>query len=61
MSTTTEKDLPDPRDEPKEVIREELGEYRDELEALADLGMGKLSQDAERALNVLQEVDGEGS
>jgi hypothetical protein len=49
---------PDPRDDPEAVIREELGPYRDAIEALADLDMGVLSEDAQKALEIL---DQEGS
>jgi len=48
-------DTTDPREDPETVIREELGPYREAIEALADLDMGVLSEDAERALEILDQ------
>jgi len=48
MSTTdNDTETPDPRDDPEAVIHEELGDHRDAIEALADLDLGVLSEDAE--------------
>jgi len=58
MSTTDDTDSPDPRDDPEAVIREELGDHRDVLEVLADMNMGELSEDARKAVEIL---DQEGS
>jgi hypothetical protein len=55
MSTTdNDTETPDPRDNPKAVIHEELGDHRDAIEALADLDLGVLSEDAEKALEILE-------
>lgn len=53
MSVTDADPAPDPRNDPEAVIREELGEYRETVEALADLDLGVLSEDARRVLEVL--------
>lgn len=50
-------DQPNPREDPETVIREELGEHKDAIEALADLDMGVLSEDARRALEILDQED----
>lgn len=50
-------ETPDPRDDPEAVIREELGDHRDALEALADLDMGVLSEDARKILRILDQED----
>jgi hypothetical protein len=54
--STTDNDIEtaDPRDDPEAVIQEELGDHQDAIEALADLDLGVLSEDAETALEILQ-------
>jgi hypothetical protein len=52
---------PDPRDDPEAVIREELGDHRDALEALADMDLGVLSEDARQALEILDQSQEESS
>jgi len=47
---------PHPRENPKAVIREELGEHREVLEVLADMDLDELSEDAEKALAILDET-----
>lgn len=62
MSTTNKDgDVPDPRENPKAVIHEELGPHRDAIEKLAELDMGVLSDDAETALDVLDDYQEESS
>jgi len=56
MSTINNHD-PDPRDDPEAVIHEELGDHRDAIEALADLDLGVLSEDAEKALRILDQEE----
>jgi hypothetical protein len=60
ISDDTDTDAPNPRDDPEAVIREELGDHRDALEDLAEMDLGPLSADAEKALSILDE-DQEGS
>lgn len=55
--TDNGSEAPDPRDDPEKVIREELGDHREALEALADLDMGVLSEDARKALQILNQED----
>ena len=58
MSTTdNDTETPDPRDDPEAVIHEELGDHRDAIEALADLDLGVLSEDAEKALRILDQEE----
>jgi hypothetical protein len=57
MSTIDNPD-PDPRDDPEAVIREELSEHRDVLEVLADMDLGELSEDAQKALAILDQEEG---
>ena len=58
MSTTdNDTETPDPRDNPEAVIHEELGDHRDAIEALADLDLGVLSEDAEKALRILDQEE----
>jgi hypothetical protein len=57
--THDDNERPDPWDDPEAVIREELGPYREAIEALADLDMGVLSEDAEQALEILDQEDSE--
>ena len=57
MSTINNHD-PDPRDDPEAVIREELSEHRDVLEVLADMDLGELSEDAQKALAILDQEEG---
>jgi hypothetical protein len=58
MSTTNnDTETPDPRDEPEAVIQEELGDHRNAIEALADLDLGVLSEDAEKALRILDQEE----
>jgi len=54
--TQTESNL-NPRDNPEEVIHEELEGHEDVIEAVAELNLGKISEDAQVALEVLQDED----
>jgi len=60
ISDDTDVDAPNPRDDPEAVIREELGDHREALEELAELNLGPLSDDARKALAIL-DGDQEGS
>jgi len=56
MSTTNnDTETPDPQDDPEAVIHEELGDHVEALEALVDLDLGVLSEDARKALEILEE------
>lgn len=62
MSITNDDstDTPDPRDDPEAVIREAFSGHREEVERLAAMDMGVLSEDAQQILEVLdQEEDSE--
>ena len=50
-------DRPNPRDDPKAVINEELGDHREAIEALAGLDMGILSDDARQILEILDQEE----
>jgi hypothetical protein len=52
---------PPPREDPKTVIQEELGEHRQAIEALADLDLGVLSEDARHILRILDQAQEESS
>jgi len=52
---------PHPREDPEAVIREELGEHREVLEVLADMDLDELSEDARKALEILDETEPEGT
>lgn len=58
MSTTgSDLETPPPREDPEAVIREELGDHREAIEALAELDMGVLSEDARTILTILDQDD----
>lgn len=61
MSTTGgDLDSPPSREDPETVIQEELGEHREAIEALAELDLGVLSEDAQQILQILDQAQ-EGS
>ena len=55
--THNDTETPDPRDDPEAVIHEELGDHRDAIKALADLDLGVLSEDAEKALRIIDQEE----
>lgn len=57
MSITNDdsQDTPDPRDDPEAVIKQELGDHRNAIEALAEMDLGVLSEDARQALEILDQ------
>jgi len=57
MSVDRKRETPPPREDPETIIREEFSEHREAVEALADLDMGVLSEDAQTILTILDQDD----
>jgi len=55
MSTNTAENTLDPQDDPDQFLVERFAGRRDVLEAIVELGVDELSDDAARILEVLDE------